>query len=96
MYCDTLGSRDRAEAIKGDVSDKARAAAPDARAFWRGDAPLRKGDRVVVRLRANWEFEGRVHAVGEGALRIFDPAVRDILKLHAEDIVQIRKTEDAP
>ncbi|MGF1608847.1 MAG: hypothetical protein ACFCUQ_05590 [Kiloniellales bacterium] len=77
------------------MSDKPRPAAADARALPQGHAPLRKGNRVIVRLRANREFEGRVHAVSDGAVRILDPAVRDILRLHAEDIALIRKSKDA-
>ena len=83
------------------MSEWARAATPDARALVQASGPLRKGDRVIVQLRANWTFEGRFHTLKgfhtlkDGAVRIFDPAVRDVLKLDAEDIAVIRKAKDA-
>lgn len=90
-----VGQRIARRNVECDVNEKPRSAARGTPSLQQGDRPLRKGDRVIVRLHSNWEFEGRFRGVSEGAVRIFDPAVRDTLRLRTADIALIRKAEEA-
>ena len=50
---------------------------------------LRKGDRVRVHMRADWEIVGEVRAVTKEGLRVFDFIIEDVLHVRRHEIARI-------
>ena len=54
------------------------------------------GTRVRVRTRFGWAITGEIQAAKGGGIRMFDPAMREIVRFDPGDVVEIELVDDAP
>lgn len=48
-----------------------------------------EGDRIQVRTRYGWAFEGELRQDNMEGIRIFDPTIDEIVKLERDDVVEL-------
>lgn len=47
------------------------------------------GDRVCVRTRYGWEFEGELQMADSEGIRVFDPVMDEVVWLGRDELVEV-------
>lgn len=53
------------------------------------DEDLMPGARVRVRTRFGWTMTGELQVSGRDVVRVYDPAIKDFVRLGADDVVEL-------
>jgi len=53
------------------------------------------GDRVCVRTRYGWEFEGELKMSDARGIRVFDPVIDEVVWLDRDEVVAVTDADES-
>ncbi len=56
---------------------------------------LRPGCRVRVRMKFGWGFTGELRRSDETKIRVYDTAIREVVRLDRRDVVDISRIDES-